>query len=600
MSVIVNERSHFTNGVSVSIPYDINQLDLSGARLQVKFDARKIGGVGSKFSIRHSDSAYKGLEGTTSPLMEASTQWTPYVFTVDLTDEIIQNADRITVTSNGSMGTEKVELEVTNIEIRTLEHLKLSDRLFALKTYQMVKNGGGGDPATREFNHDEIMYVEKFSSAILDLRFGSGDYHLEGSRNGSDYERMQVIKVDSGTPYQRISLRGVYAVNLTGYENIKLVRDYLGLNPQNLRITLSKEPFINNMDIRPRTFYAPKKPKFDYTMIETGNITYLSGDKDGVLYGRNFDEVFKSSDYGENWVSLGRPATRANIDYVQKLDNGNVIALSRDGTEDKTAYYILDINTGNWEMKYTHERQGNFHPGYGFHAYDNVILFAPYQNPKVTGKVQQVHYSNDYGETWKPIYDAPLDIKNWHYHDAVYDPYSDRIYVVNGDNIEGLNAQIMWTEDEGKTWKYAFDGVTHSQFTSIVPTPTQIIFGADEARKRAISRHPRGFENPFILDPAFHNMEPGAYNKNILIGRGSHYWETGNVAYLFGKYPAELYATKDGYNYFTMLKMGSDDTPGDFRGLSPLHNGKMVIGYYGTGDNKNYILVLENVEWEEI
>src|SRR5574344_1919739 len=126
MSVIINERSHFTNGVSVSISYDINQLDLNGARLQVKFDARKIGGVGSKFSIRHSDSAYKGLEGTTSPLMEASTQWTPYVYTVDLTDDIIQNAKSITVTSNGSDGTEKFELEVTNIEIRILEHFRVT------------------------------------------------------------------------------------------------------------------------------------------------------------------------------------------------------------------------------------------------------------------------------------------------------------------------------------------------------------------------------------------------------------------------------------------------------------------------------------------
>ena len=140
VSVIINERSHLTKGVSVSIRYDINQLDLSGARLQVKFDARKVGGVGSKFNVRHSDSAYKGLEGTTSPLMEASTQWTPYVFTVDLTDEIIQNSRALTVTSNGSGGTEKFELEITNVEISILEHVQIDANLFALKTYQMLKN----------------------------------------------------------------------------------------------------------------------------------------------------------------------------------------------------------------------------------------------------------------------------------------------------------------------------------------------------------------------------------------------------------------------------------------------------------------------------
>src|SRR5574344_2165327 len=142
MSVIIDNRVYKTNSVSVSIRYDINKLDLSGAKIQVKFYARKIGGVGSKFNVRHSDSAYKGLEGTPMPIMEASTQWTPYVFTVDLTDEIIQNAKLITVTSNGSGGTEKFELEVTNIEIKTLEHVRFKNNLFALKTYQMLKNGG--------------------------------------------------------------------------------------------------------------------------------------------------------------------------------------------------------------------------------------------------------------------------------------------------------------------------------------------------------------------------------------------------------------------------------------------------------------------------
>ena len=153
MSVIIDTKKYLTNGVSVSIPYDINQLDLSGARIQVKFDTKIVGGVGSKFSIRHSDSAYKGLEGTTSPIMESSIKGASHIFTVDLTDDIIQNSKRLTVTSNGGAGTDSIELEVTNIEIRVLEHVQVNDSLFALKTYQMVKkglsnggnSGGGGE-----------------------------------------------------------------------------------------------------------------------------------------------------------------------------------------------------------------------------------------------------------------------------------------------------------------------------------------------------------------------------------------------------------------------------------------------------------------------
>ena len=138
MSVIIDERKYFTRGVAVSIPYDINQLNLSRARIQVKFDTKIVGGVGSKFTIRHSDSTYKGLDGYSSPIMESSIEGTSHVFTVDLTDEIIQNSKFLTVTTNGSMGTEKVELEITNIEIST----------FGVKTStstQMIRIAGRDD-----------------------------------------------------------------------------------------------------------------------------------------------------------------------------------------------------------------------------------------------------------------------------------------------------------------------------------------------------------------------------------------------------------------------------------------------------------------------
>ena len=141
MSVIIDERKHFTNGVSVSIDYDINELDLSGARIQVKFDTKIVGGVGSKFTIRHSNSSHQAVGDYTSSLMESSTEGTSHVFIVDLTDEILQHSKFFTVTTNGSLGTDAVHLEVTNVEIRTLEHIQINYDLFALKTYQMVKKG---------------------------------------------------------------------------------------------------------------------------------------------------------------------------------------------------------------------------------------------------------------------------------------------------------------------------------------------------------------------------------------------------------------------------------------------------------------------------
>ena len=141
MSVIIDTKKYFTRGLSVSIPYDINQLDLSGARLQVKFDTKIVGGVGSKFNVRHSDSEHKQIGEHVSPIMESSTEGTSHVFIVYITNDILQKSKFLTVTTNGSLGTDKVELEVTNVEIKTLEHVQIDASLFALKTYQMLKKG---------------------------------------------------------------------------------------------------------------------------------------------------------------------------------------------------------------------------------------------------------------------------------------------------------------------------------------------------------------------------------------------------------------------------------------------------------------------------
>ena len=141
MSVIIDKKKYFTRGLSVSIPYDINQLDLSGARIQVKFDTKIVGGVGSKFTIRHSDSEHKQIGEHVSPIMESSTEGTSHVFIVYITNDILQKSKFLTVLTNGSLGTDKVELEVTNVEIKTLEHVQIDPSLFALKTYQMLKKG---------------------------------------------------------------------------------------------------------------------------------------------------------------------------------------------------------------------------------------------------------------------------------------------------------------------------------------------------------------------------------------------------------------------------------------------------------------------------
>src|SRR5574344_1963627 len=161
MSIIIDTKKYFTRGVSVSIPYDINQLDLSGARIQVKFDTKIVGGVGSKFVIRHSDSEHKQIGEHVSPIMESSKEGTSHVFIVYITDELIKNSKFLTVLTNGSMGTDKVELEVTNVEIKTLEHVQIDASLFALKTYQTMKEGLAGISDTNNMDSGVLVINSK-------------------------------------------------------------------------------------------------------------------------------------------------------------------------------------------------------------------------------------------------------------------------------------------------------------------------------------------------------------------------------------------------------------------------------------------------------
>ena len=165
MSAIIDTRKYFTRGVSVSIPYDINQLDLSGSRIQVKFDTKIVGGVGSKFTIRHSDSEHKQIGEHVSTIMESSTEGTSHVFIVYITNDILQKSKFLTVLTNGSLGTDKVELEVTNVEIKTLEHVQIDPSLFALKTYQMLKKGETGN--TSNTDSDVIVVSSKQSKPLV-------------------------------------------------------------------------------------------------------------------------------------------------------------------------------------------------------------------------------------------------------------------------------------------------------------------------------------------------------------------------------------------------------------------------------------------------
>lgn len=134
-----------------------------------------------------------------------------------------------------------------------------------------------------------------------------------------------------------------------------------------------------------------------------------------------------------------------------------------------------------------------------------------------TTKARRVYLTQDYGNTWTQILDLysryPTTFP-MHVHNASYDPYWSRIWVLFGDNgvSEGdTKYQILYSDDLGQTWtalsaQLPWQGITtyFLQSTSIAFLPDSIIIGNDNGpgyirMQRKGYRKVGPFENLIIL-----------------------------------------------------------------------------------------------------
>lgn len=110
-----------------------------------------------------------------------------------------------------------------------------------------------------------------------------------------------------------------------------------------------------------------------------------------------------------------------------------------------------------------------------------IILITEYGAKTAGAYARHVHLSEDGGETWRVIFELPEELPgNTHTHSAHYDPYADRIWVVNGD--EG--ASNLWYSDDWRretpTWVRVWEtGTAPVQFTTIYSTLDMVFFGTD-------------------------------------------------------------------------------------------------------------------------
>lgn len=136
-----------------------------------------------------------------------------------------------------------------------------------------------------------------------------------------------------------------------------------------------------------------------------------------------------------------------------------------------------DTPSGNWRS-------------WSLDTYGRVVIAAPYGS-KVSSSdmARYVYMSEDYGQTWRIIFD--LFTENGgvgtqaHVHGAAYDPWWDAVWIVSGDFENAAN----WVSfDRGATWEKL--ALTH-QMTTVYPLPGAIMLVSDMAAPNAIFRIPR-------------------------------------------------------------------------------------------------------------
>ena len=197
-------------------------------------------------------------------------------------------------------------------------------------------------------------------------------------------------------------------------------------------------------------------------------------------------------------------------------------------------------------------------------ASDNQgTLFIGEYGPKGPGESNRVWRSRDFGDSWKIVYQAPVE-DNIHIHRVAVDPYTQHIWITFGDGPRGT----LVSTNGGDEWEL----VREEQSTAVAFTPDYIFWGEDR-KEGKVTRWSRASEK---FDLIFEARKEGAYG-------GSCY----NIAYSeneilvpFLKYPDQDHmASLWSYNNHTWTLLMTLGTQGGFLSIGgPDVQGRFYVG----------------------
>lgn len=250
-------------------------------------------------------------------------------------------------------------------------------------------------------------------------------------------------------------------------------------------------PHLENVEIKPITNEQPS-PKWR--------------DNNGVLYGSNWDRVYKSSDEGLTWQHvLDAPST---IFALLVSDTGRIIISTASGLHSTD-----EEQTEFSDPLATFLGTGRIFEEFGQSMHDNYVVLSTYGNKNADNPPRQAFLSTDYGETFKEIFNMPIeemkDPSNHHIHDVEYDPYSGRIWLHIGD---GDNRDLKYSDDLGETWDSVYDDANDiSNMTHLMSSPYGLLLGSDHTSP-GISII-RSTEEQSVIYPRLTDNSPRATHK---------------------------------------------------------------------------------------
>lgn len=190
--------------------------------------------------------------------------------------------------------------------------------------------------------------------------------------------------------------------------------------------------------------------------------------------------VYRSVDNGETWTRILRHGLLTG--YTQITSSGEVVLVTaRDDNGQYTEVWMSETldndDDANWTKVIT-ASSGYFSGAYGKSVRGNVVLYSTYGDKDALNPPRHLYISRDYGRTFKEvevraIADMP-DANHFHLHDCEYDPFTDRIWVSNGDQT---NSAIQFSDDWGESW-HVISG--KGQPTNIIALPDRILLGTDD------------------------------------------------------------------------------------------------------------------------